>query len=272
MLSGKTTNIFIFVEGQSDVDLYQKFMNNDNTVQVLMSEGGKQCVINTVQSFDNDQVIGITDSDFDVFLQKEAYKRIYRTDFHDLELMMINSDAWVSVFQEYYHGKDSAEELKQIILAALEPISNGKLINYIEVAKLRFDAIRLCPYYNAKDCTLDLDRFIEDLNIRSPKKKRMLKRQECDNLINNEELSDNDKIVLPERGTEYLFQLCSGHDFIELFAHIARDRHTHWQPPTAEQISRALRASYCFEAFSKTKLYFKLRDYAEGKNKPILIA
>lgn len=271
MLSTGTTCVFIFVEGNSDYDLYKKFLSKDTSVvQLLKSYGGKPQVIEAVNYFQKNQVVGIVDSDFEVLLQNPSIQKIFRTDYHDLELLIINAGAWNSVFEEYYQAADSsADIIKCKILKSLELIGNGKLINYLETLELNFSSLKPHEYYSVADDTLDIEKYITDLHTRSPNKRRMIEKKEFEDFSKSKEYELwYMRVASFESKTEYLLHLCCGHDFLCLFAHIVRNKRTHWHPPTSDDISRTLRAAYSFEMFSHTRLYTTLQEYLTslGKN------
>lgn len=97
--------IFILVEGESDIKLYRKLFDTDSIVNVEQVPGGSNGVETAVHTLlqMSSLIIGIRDADF-IRLLGTNYQEdpIFLTDAHDVEMMMMkDNEVLKNLLNEY---------------------------------------------------------------------------------------------------------------------------------------------------------------------------
>lgn len=272
MLSSNNDCLFIIVEGDDDIDFFRKFSLQHVDIQKA-KKGGWSQVYEVVSHFSNDRVIGIRDADFASLLSENLPDRIFCSDYHDIELMMLSSSAWNRLCDEYYHADTcTLNELKEKLLLALEQVSLTKFINYIENIKLCFRAVNIINHFNSTDISISLTSYVEELNNKSSNKVRSISSDEVLSFdaisikIENEKYFPHFALLYKRWKIVFLHHLINGHDFIKCFAsHVTETRRRHGGVG-ADVIGRSLRTAYTREDFRKTKLWKGIRKYSNDKN------
>lgn len=101
--------VFLIVEGRDDRLFHEKFVDLD--ICNITVADGKEKVCEVIDILEKDKfpgVLGIVDSDFDRIESSDIKSpNIIFSDFHDLETMLINSNALDGVLVEYGSKKKS---------------------------------------------------------------------------------------------------------------------------------------------------------------------
>ena len=122
--------IIIIVEGDSDSKLYKKFFDHTQIVNV----GTCTAIDKIIPKINRTNVIGIRDSDFLRVLGTSVDNRIFLTDYHDLEMMILNEEDVIASLNAEYNitiNLDSVcNELNVLILLKFYNIKNNKEINF----------------------------------------------------------------------------------------------------------------------------------------------
>jgi hypothetical protein len=242
--------LWVLVEGETDQKLYAKLIAGRNT-KVEMVFGGvenlRKAVFTLVQ--ETKQVLGIRDADF-LHLDKrqETIACLFLTDFHDAEMLLLTCDAaFESVVCEYLPlRRADFEMLRRNLLESLVFLGAIRWINNSEILKLNFEGLSLAKVYDAAMLTLDKAKCIEELENRSPNKKRNLQTEEIELKING--FCDH-------------YNLCNGHDFEKAFALHINVKNPGVKGVKDGDIGKALRMAYRKDDFATTKLYESLKNW-----------
>jgi hypothetical protein len=241
-------NLWILVEGETDQRLYAKLINGKNT-KVEMVHGGVESLRSALSILisETTQVIGIRDADFlHLNQQQETIERLFLTDVHDVEMMMLACDTvFAAVVAEYLHDKRSDfVSFRDALLDSLKFLAGLRWLNDTENLELNFKA-SLAHFYDANSLAIaDKNQCIEHIAQCSPNKKRIPQVQEVE-----------DKII----GISDHYQLCQGHDVERAFtlhANAVRNKNV-----KDTDIGKALRVAYRLEDFATTKLYRQLKNW-----------
>lgn len=244
--------IWILVEGETDQKLYAKLIagSNSNT-KVEQVNGGVESLRNalSILILETQQVLGIRDADFlHLDNKQETIESLFLTDMHDAEMMLLSCDTvFESVVSEYIPVKrDNFEEIRHEILASLVFLAGVRWLNNTENLELNFKGLGLDNFYDAINLTLDKAKCIQEIESRSPNKKRPLQLDEIDQKI--ADISN-------------YYNLCNGHDFEKAFARYVKNHPAGTKNIKDSEIAKALRIAYRKEDFAITNLYNHLRNW-----------
>lgn len=137
---------YLIVEGMKDYNLYGKFLNVDDAVEIKQV-GGKDKVIEVIQILEERQFsdkVGIVDADFMRILEEKlTVENLFSTDYHDSEVMMFQSPALETVLNNYITREKLEEfldgkEIRETLLNLAKELGLIKLANYIHDLGLAF--------------------------------------------------------------------------------------------------------------------------------------
>ncbi|WP_342419635.1 hypothetical protein [Paenibacillus sp. FSL H8-0168] len=240
---------YLLVEGSDDI----KFWRGITSEKVLIFESfsGKNGIKEIVEEFfdTNPQVIGIRDKDYE---SKVIHNRIYYYDYCCMEMMFIcSTDAFNSIYTEYYDGEIPVNELKEKILHQLKILSHIRKLNETKDWGIKINGISINSAFNRETKELVIDTIITKLNemnrnffIHKPEERQCL-----------------DDLLMNESTTNELLNITQGHDFLKLFStYCMKDQ---GNSISDINISASLRCSYRKSDFEKSLLYFKLVEHEE---------
>lgn len=248
--------LWVLVEGVTDQKLYAKLIDGNNT-RVEMVPGkdkGVEPLRNAMLMLiqETDRVIGIRDADFLHLDEKqETIASLFLTDAHDAEMMLLSCDtAFESIVAEYLpRERVNFKNFRHKLLASLVFLAGIRWLNNTESLELNFKGIGLNSFYNAINLKLDKIKCIQEIETRSPNKKRPIQLDEIDQKI--VDISD-------------LCNLCNGHDVEKAFAQhitIVNKSVSNSNGVKDTDIGKALRIAYRRENFVTTKLYINLKNW-----------
>ena len=249
--------VFILLEGQTDIKLFRNIFSHKYTDTIQLK--GKNKVIealNILISEEKSNIIGIADADFEYLEEVNNTDHFFITDYHDMEIEMIESDGIYSVLNEFSQEdcyRSLYENLKQNVYDI--SIGIGYIRWYSEKVRLirgkglfDFKRIKLNDLVSYHNCQIsfDLERFRELL---------LLQLENTNNINIQEEVNR-----LKELSTDKL-QICNGHDMTLLIANYFPIGNIN-----DKKIEEALRLSYHFSHFQKTNLFQNLNNWANSNN------
>jgi hypothetical protein len=274
--------IFVLVEAKSDENFYRKFIA---TKAVFFIGNGWENVtkaIESVNKFKIKGVLGIIDADFRRIENKiPNITNLFLTDFHDKEMMLLNSPAWQEVLSYFADNSVSSETglsrlqifeknanktVLEVLLNIAEPIANIRLLNEREIYGLKFRTQKGKSFDYIK-----YDNFIDKTILKIDKKalqKAVENKSSKPNFFNNPTIQTQLQTI--EYETHDLRELCNGHDVINIFAFAlekAIANHGSSGKIAAERIEENLTIAYRLDDFQKTALYQSLVKW-ESVNKP----
>jgi Protein of unknown function (DUF4435) len=259
---------FVIVEGRDDRLFYERFFD----VQQCKFDVayGKEKVCEVIRILDADGfrgVLGIVDADFDLLDEIPVSSRnVIRGDCHDLEAMLVRSPAFDRVLREFGSEdkiqrfvSQARKDIRHVLLTAATPLGYLRWHSLRSDLRLRFDGLLFPQFVERVTLTADRAKLITTVKNHS-------QRQDLDNYAL--ELA----IRRLEDQTHNPWQLCNGHDLVEVFS-IGLRRAIGSQSGSAvrvEEIERALRLAYEAVDFAASALYRAIREW-EQRNHPFRI-
>lgn len=250
--------IILIVEGKTDIKLFRNLIKQKNII--IDSFSGKDSLVKLMQDLHvelPERIIAICDADHDHITNEASLRKrysVYVTDYHDAEIMMLNSPAIESFIDEY----SSHANLNKLRTSLLQNVFNTayeigllRLANYRHKLNLKFKNLDYSQFININqsDIKIDIDKLINQILTRSTNKKPKT----------NHELL----IKLMEgyrKQSICIHQLCNGHDTTSIIAEVYR---TVWASEhrnmDRQKVETALRVSYQKNYFLDTDLYKQLK-------------
>jgi len=249
--------IFIFVEGESDIRLFRKFFNLGNC-KVESIPGGNTKLEEGVRDLVKiyPLVFGIRDSDF-IRLGSIEYNltNMFLTDSHDIEMTLISEDEVFSaiVFEYSRIAKEDHNEIRLKIIKTIEKVSYLKWLNQVENLELKFEGSGFQDLISFVNADIDFGEYFNRILTKS----------------SNAKISNFDIILekIEELRTKNPnpFYLCNGHDFMKAFSRFLREQ---GKVKSVDEniISSAFRMTFRNEFFTKTFLYRDTLKWASNNN------
>ena len=281
---------YIVVEGQTDVKVLINFVSKNTKVQKFKN-GGWNKVQEALDIYNYKWVIGIRDADFINFINNqhcEINNRLFHTDYHDLEMMIISA-CWQKLYNEFIkrtdidylpeinkndkeHKKENKEEneydknsLLELLFNVLIPLSCIRFQNECDVLRLNFEKLRIGEYIDFKNKKFKTNEFISVLNKKSKTKTKEISINDIASLesfILSDNCSQEMRHLYKINKIVFFFYFINGHDFLECCAKWVR-QNTERKDVTEEQIASSARTAYTLELFKETKLYKSIKAYSE---------
>ncbi|MDZ7879529.1 MAG: DUF4435 domain-containing protein [Saprospiraceae bacterium] len=244
--------VFILLEGDADVRFYRKFFRQ-NTCKMEEVTGGKiklEEILSTLnQRFP--LIIGIRDADFlHLETQKNTIPNLFFTDYHDLEIMLINSSAAFSAVIHEFSTIDKQEHtaLKLKFLEALKLLSYLRWYNDKVNSGLRFKGLNLGNIFDIKNFILNPTLLLSKVRA----------------LSQNATLKDDELILLEiqeiENDNHDLLQLTNGHDMMKIMSAYFSSLNKKGINDT--DLASVLRIAFSLEDFKMTQLYKDTLEWA----------
>lgn len=252
----------VVVEGRSDIRLFRSVLERESVK--LESMDGKApllCVMRDMSSEFPGRIVGICDSDHDRLFDKHVEyedSSVYVTDWHDAEIMMINSPALLGFIQEY--SKESSYEESKVNL--FESVMKGayvigafRYLNNRDRLNINFKGLNFNAFVSVDRLSVEVDcEALADLLIaRSP---------------NLSPVVDKDFLIsfLREFGnTVCPLQICCGHDVSNIIAMIYKQGEVSLERNMdINKVEASLRLAYQEVYFQGTELYQKIKRFLGG--------
>lgn len=258
---------FLIVEGEDDMKLYSNFINTSKcNIRFARGKPNVLDVMTTLLTKGINKAIAIIDADFDHIYKNKYMRTIFTTDVHDLELMIIKSEAFNKLLCEFCDlekvekiQRKFHEELKETFIKCSSII--GCLRFYANKNKLGLDF---------KD--LEFDFFIDSHTFNVDLKKMIV------HVVGNSQIKNNISDELME-GLRYhmeddidAWNISCGHDYIQIFK-LGVENNLGFKKSmklNCKDIERNLRLSYEYSHFKETGLYKKIRQWEKDTNDEIL--
>lgn len=267
MVRARFKGSILFLEGSADLLLFERFIDAAHCYAVIAY--GKENAIGAVQILESKRsagILAIVDADhWHVLDQTVPSPNVIMTDMHDIELMIIQSDSFQRVINEYasadkvnvFLSRNSTSDLRGLLLERCVPLGMLRLISYKAHLYLKFKDIKYKSFVDARTLTIDVEKMVYSV-LNNTKKKGM---NPLD-LISKVQTSM--ETVVHDR-----YQLCSGHDVTELLGIGLRKSLGSQVEAIAcrSNLESLLRLSYEMHSFIKTCLYASVRSW-EAANIP----
>ncbi len=250
----------LVVEGPTDHRLYGKFTDREDvrTVIAYSKDNVKGVIREVYGKRGMKEVIGIIDSDLDLLMKNRAAPPLFRTDTRDAESMIMSSESFREVLWEYA-DQDKLARFESRYGDVAERIEDGAY------------PVGLLMYLSQ---TEDLNLCFKDLNFEDFIDKYTLKcdlASLCRSVVSNTAATrvrpGELRVMLDEYMHEkhYVDEVCRGHDLVNVMAIglkyiFGSDNATRIK---ASVLGSALRLSYDYGEFRRTKLYEDSKAWAE---------
>lgn len=289
IMSSVTGKSILIAEGDSDENFYDKFFDNSNIEMVIAY--GKENVESVISTLNKENIIkvdycAIVDADFDRILGKCTECNIFRTDFHDFEVMIFKSSAFERLCNSFFQKSkiekyENHDEIRSTILEKLYPLSLLKYLNYKEQWGLNFKNIDISKFLNKDFVDINLEKMfdvviqntVSKLRERIAEEAHTEKRSEIQkrlaSLVSKTIITE---IFTTEFEKEHdLFQLTNGHDIINVFSIGLRKFFAGMDSKVCDSkhIETIFALSYDTKDFERSELYSNICNWQTGKT-PIL--
>ncbi|MFA4824968.1 MAG: DUF4435 domain-containing protein [Methanoregula sp.] len=270
---------FILVEGSPDSRLYKKFFDKKKSSPIIACGKEKIVEVFSLLTGNYNGIIGIADADFDHILDKKnLHNNLFLTELHDIESIIIRSNALEAVLSEYADEKKVEEfeaqnkkDLRQILLDS--SLYLGYLRQYNEFHKKYWD-FKTLPYSQIISTeTFELNKKnlhneLQKINLQKPINDALLQRLSD---IFDEKIDDPQNFV--KRGKGEPWQMCRGHDLVAILYQgfikkFGTDQSKNWKD--IRSLEEVLRIAYNEHLFKQTGLYESIRQW-ETQNIPFIV-
>jgi len=249
--------VLVLLEGETDIRLFKKLFDL-NCVEVE-SLNGKEKVIQALQKLQEEgyqHVIGIKDADFDHLEETQKIENLFITDYHDMEVSMIESKALESLIFEYAHTQSNRLAfLKQEVYNIAINIGYLRWFNHKQGNDtLLFEGLNFGSFIQQGSVGVDFNQesFLKTLleHSRNKNANLSLTPQSLQETIEDLQRLSMDKL-----------QISCGHDVTKLIAKYLLKNFN------GNEIEKALRVAYSVEYFKNSQLYNSLFKWSLQMNK-----
>ncbi len=252
------TGTILIVEGSTDARVYRRLVSKNECR--LIPATGKDKAINALELLENggfNGVLTIVDADFqrlDGIEQNSS--NLLLTDSHDLETMILHSDALDNVLSEF----GSARKIEKLG----RPIRDVLLEGGLPIGYLRWLSSPAKDNLSLKFKELSFDKFVDEKTLRVSIDDliRELKTNSGDSTL--DENATKLKIMALDGEGDDPWQVCSGHDLVlilsigfrNIFGNLRRG-----ETVTPDQVDGMLRLAYNYSHFCLTRLHNSIKGW-----------
>jgi hypothetical protein len=269
MLRSTFPGAFLLVEGECDVRLFNRFIDQVNCRAFFCY--GRENLIGIIEILDRDGFaghVGVVDKDFaEIVAENITTKNIIVTDENDIEVTIFQSDVLERFIAEYCNaGKLAAfletkgEPLRDLLTRIASVTGALRCLSKLNGWNLSFEDMSF-KFNQRRDIEIVLDQQIQHLRGRSPH--------------TTMPHDDDVKTIYTRFRADFpdARQYVRGHDLCEVIckavhdvfgrAHLALHR-------SADAVEEVFRVAFSVENFRATDLFLKLRAW-EDRNPPYVI-
>jgi hypothetical protein len=266
MMRSSYNGTIIIVEGKTDVLIYRRLLNGGlcTTIPANNKENAIDA-LDIIEQGNYTGVLAIVDSDFwRIDGNYPSKENLFATDTHDLESLIISSNALEKVLAEYGDEVRIGElekPIRQILLENALPIG---LIRWISLPHkknlcINFKEMRFFEFIDYSTFNIDLDRLIEQIKTGFP-------------VTHNETQVSKHEIIALMNQENDLWQICCGHDLVKILLFGLRNIFGNYAGLNInlERLDSLLRVAYEESHFRTTHLFASLIAW-ETRNSPYKI-
>lgn len=258
----------LIVEGDCDKNVFANFINA-NCCDIVIGHDKDMVIdiLGKVEHFGAKGVLAVVDADYWIVEgHTPLSKNLLCTDNHDMEIMIIRSDALIKVLRE--HG--SEEKIKNYCDTKKCDIRSAMLDLCIPLGGLRLVSHR--KSYNLKFKDIKYKEFIchHDLTIHQEKLVKHVKNHSVNHQLDENELLEDIAYVIGENHEPW--NLCAGHDMTAALsiALLKKWGSNNDSAVKQEIIERSLRLAFDYSMFMASQLYKSIKEW-ENDNFPFRI-
>ena len=267
MMRTQYTGTILIVEGSTDARVYGRFVSE--TECRLIPATGKDKAISALELLENGGlggVLTIVDADFQRLDGIEpGSSNLLMTDSHDLETMILYSDALDNVLSEFGSAREIVKlgrPIRDILLEGGLPIGYLRWLSSPtkDNLSLKFKELSFDKFVDEKTLCVGVDNLIRELKTNS-------KDPTLDDNVTKLKV-----ITLMGEGHDP-WQVCSGHDLVLILSIGLRNIFGNpriGKTVTSDQVDGMLRLAYNYSHFCLTRLHNSIKDW-EKANPPFKV-
>lgn len=255
--------VFLFVEGESDRAIFRHFCDRNHCQIEVIGEGkqGVQKALAQLQTPQYPLCLGICDADFEHLKNPKTtfHPHLFLTDFHDIEMMLANSDKVfchvVSVLTGQEKDDIIANQLKQRLLDTLRFIGCLRWANELNQWELNFAGVAFKELANFTTFSIDKQQYLQRVlskstNAQNKDIQNII--ETIENLIKTIQLDD--------------FQICNGHNFMDILKQYINK--TYKKNCSEQEVSNLMVSTYTLapSPFLESQLYQNTQNWASQNN------
>lgn len=267
MMRTQYTGTILIVEGSTDARVYGRLVSK--TECRLIPATGKDKAVGALELLENggfDGVLTIVDADFQRLDGIEPNSsNLLLTDSHDLETMILHSDALDNVLSEFGSAREIEKLCRPIRYILLE---GGLPIGYLrwlssptkDDLSLKFKELSFDKFVDEKTLCVDVDNLIRELKTNS-------KDSALDDNVTKLKV-----MTLMGEGHDP-WQVCSGHDLVLILSIGLRNifgNPRRGKTVTSDHVDGIIRLAYNYSHFRLTQLHNSIKDW-ENANPPFKV-
>lgn len=244
--------VIVVVEGQDDIE----FLNGklSNNVDMYESFSGIEGVKEIVSKFSEKRVLGICDKDYSV---PDPSVNIVYYDYSCLEMMLVsNVEVFKSFVDNFYYGRETAENILMKILTNLKWLSIFRKLNSENSWGIRFKGVSIAAACVESDLNISVDVLLHKLM--QINRDLITNHREHLTLVSNE--------VRQELDVNTYLNITQGHDFIDYFQKIAQESSPIKRSVSKDTLFSGLCCAFRESDFKATHFFNSLSNYSEAHN------
>lgn len=260
MMRTQYTGTILIVEGSTDARVYGRLVSE--TECRVIHATGKDKAISALKMLENgsfDGVLTIVDADFQRLDDIDPNSsNLLMTDSHDLETMILHSDALDNVLSEF-GSEGEIEKLGRPIRDIL--LDGGLPIGYLrwlssptkDNLSLKFKELSFDKFVDEKTLCVDVDNLIRELKTDSK-----------DSALDDNVIKLKVMTLMSEGHDPW--QVCSGHDLVLILSIGLRNMFGNHRGKTVtpEVVDGILRVAYDYSHFCLTQLHNSIKDWEKA--------
>ena len=272
MMDRRFKGAYILLEGVSDNRFFKKFLDQKAARQRVTH--GFEKALSVIRLLRERQYTGhfltILDADFRrIEGDIPADESVLLTDYHDLEMMLIDSSAWQQVLdrrgsEEKLNRFQQSRSLKEVLFSLATAIACLRLLNGRKNLGLRFKAKQSTQ-------SLDYHKFVNKDNLILQGQRELIKfflDLSQKQALDIEELAAQiDALSLAEIDPR---ELCNGHNVIQLLHLALRKAVGNMQNVSPVELEEDFRLAYDSQDFQQTQLFAALKAWEQTSQVIIL--
>jgi hypothetical protein len=259
---------FLVVEGADDTRFYRRFV--DSRYCQLVPAFSKDNVIGAISELDRGNfagVLGIIDSDFDILMGKALLSAnvVRGDDCHDVESMLIRSEALDAVLHEFA----SPDKLRSFEAEFAGPFRSWLILIAQNLGYLRWHSLA-----NGINLCFDGLRFSDFIDVHSLALDRTALFKAIRNQSRNWTITDAEltQAGWPQNRNDDTWQVCCGHDMVDLLAIALRRAIGSQQQLNSERLRTSLRLAFSVADFANSRICASIRNWERSNKIQILRA
>jgi len=255
---------YLIVEGYFDKNTFHKFC--DLTSCSIQPANSKNNIISAIDELRKRKIydcIAIRDRDYDLLItpELEDKKNIFFTDFRDLEMTIINSQAINNLLLFFEEDTTKHQLIIEKVLSTIQPIGYIRWLNDKKKFGLNFKITSLSNFIDKKTFKLDYNKYIIALVHNT--NRELVKNGKKKLSFSIESLKES--CTLFQKGQPIIDKkyICCGHDFIEA---LSLSLQYYFKKYTKIEVDinlleKNLSLAYDMESFQTSSLYANIKTW-----------